>query len=199
MNQVFQINYKGTGSGCLSLNIAQNLDSGHLYTFEFNQERACKLHENFKRLNLDHKISITHRDVVQNGFVLDREKLIKEYHSKCDSIFIDLPSPWLIIQHAKKVLTSNGSFVSFSPCIEQVAETFRVLLANNFINLRMYECIYRNYNYTRTIKVQIPEFNTKRKAGEEFKFAEKELNTYCSKSDMRGHTGYLIVANYIEV
>lgn len=196
MNQVYNNYNLGTGSGCLSVNIAQNLDSGHLYTFEFNKERATKLKENFQRLNLEHKISITHRDVVENGFVLDTDNLLQESHSKCDSIFIDLPSPWLIIQHAKKVLVSNGNFVSFSPCIEQVAETFKVLLTNNFINVKMYECLYRNYNYTRTINIKLPEFG-KRKAGEELKFVDKELSTYSSKSDMRGHTGYLIVANII--
>jgi len=184
----------GTGSGCLSVNMAQNLESGHLYTFEFNSERAAKLKENFKRLNLDSKVTITHRDVVQKGFEVDIENLHKESDSKCDSIFIDLPSPWLIVDHAKKVLVPNGNFVSFSPCIEQIAETYKALLSKNFINLKTYECLYRNFNYTRTINVSCPELGVKRKAGEEIKFVDKELFTYNSKSDMKGHTGYLVVA-----
>jgi tRNA (adenine57-N1/adenine58-N1)-methyltransferase len=197
MNQVNIFSNLGTGSGCLSVNISQNLDKGHLYTFEFNKERATKLKENFKKLNLENKITITHRDVVQNGFILERENLKKESHSRCDSIFIDLPSPWLIIEHAKKVLVKNGNFVSFSPCIEQVAETYKFLVLNSFINIKMYECLYRNFNYTRTINVSVPELNGKRKGGEEIRFVEKELPTYSSKADMRGHTGYLVVANII--
>jgi tRNA (adenine57-N1/adenine58-N1)-methyltransferase len=155
------------------------------------------LKENFKKLHLDNKITITHRDVVQNGFILEKENLKKESHSQCDSIFIDLPSPWLIIEHAKKVLVKNGNFVSFSPCIEQVAETYKFLVLNSFINIKMYECLYRNFNYTRTINVSVPELIGKRKGGEEIRFVEKELSTYSSKADMRGHTGYLVVANNI--
>ena len=63
----------GTGSGCLSVNMSSVLSkgSGHLYTFEFNKERAEKLKDLFKFLNLDKKITITHRDVIQDGFMLD--------------------------------------------------------------------------------------------------------------------------------
>ena len=60
----------GTGSGCLSVNIFSVLSkgSGHLYTFEFNKERAEKLKDLFIFLNLDKKITITHRDFIQDGF-----------------------------------------------------------------------------------------------------------------------------------
>ena len=110
----------GTGSGCLSVNMSSVLSkgSGHLYTFEFNKERAEKLKDLFKFLNLDKKITITHRDVIQDGFQLDDNSVENPSHKKCGSMFIDLPSPWLAIKHAKKVLNSGAYFVSFSPCIE---------------------------------------------------------------------------------
>jgi len=145
----------GTGSGCLSFNICKNLEDGHLYTFEFNKERATKLQENFKYLKIDSKATITHRDVVENGFELDKSQVLNEKHLKCNSIFIDLPSPWLIVEHVKKVLTNDGIFVSFSPCIEQIHETVKKLKENNFFNIRMFECMYRSFNYTKTIKKQL--------------------------------------------
>jgi tRNA (adenine57-N1/adenine58-N1)-methyltransferase len=153
--------------------------------------------ENFIRLHLDNRITITHRDVVQDGFSVPLESLVKESHRQCDAIFIDLPSPWLIVGHAKKVLSKNGQFVSFSPCIEQVAETYKALISNSFIDIKTYECLYRNFNYTRTLNVSVPDLGSKRKAGEDIKFISKELPTYSSKSDMRGHTGYLVVASNI--
>ena len=54
----------GTGSGCLSVNIFSVLSkgSGHF------KERAEKLKDLFIFLNLDKKITITHRDFIQDGF-----------------------------------------------------------------------------------------------------------------------------------
>jgi tRNA (adenine57-N1/adenine58-N1)-methyltransferase len=185
----------GTGSGCLSTNMSQVLqNNGHLYTFEFNKERADKLRETFKMLGMENTITIINRDVIEGGFEVDQSNLVKKAHAKCDGIFIDLPSPWLIISKAKKVLKNAGKFVSFSPCIEQVGETMKALQENGFINVRMYECLYRNYNYVRTLKVNVPDFTTKRKFGEEYPSIEQDIPVSFSRSDMRGHTGFLIYA-----
>jgi tRNA (adenine57-N1/adenine58-N1)-methyltransferase len=129
-----------TGSGCLSTNMSQVLqNNGHLYTFEFNKERADKLKDTFKLLVLDNTITIINRDVIEGGFEVDSTLLVKKEHALAVGIFIDLPSPWLIIAKAKKVLKNAGKFVSFSPCIEQVSETMKALQENGFINVRMYE------------------------------------------------------------
>jgi tRNA (adenine57-N1/adenine58-N1)-methyltransferase len=189
----------GTGSGCLSTNMSQVLQNyGHLYTFEFNKERADKLRETFQLLGLSNTVTITNRDVIEHGFELDRSALKKKEHATCDGIFIDLPSPWLIVDKAKKVLRNAGKFVSFSPCIEQVSETMKALQENGFINVRMVECLYRQYNYVKSVKVNVPNFTMKRKFGEEYPTVEKELPLSFSRNDMRGHTGFLIYAiNFI--
>ena len=44
--------------------------SGHLYTFEFNAERAKCARDNFALIGLDSIITVIHRDVVQDGFNL---------------------------------------------------------------------------------------------------------------------------------
>jgi tRNA (adenine57-N1/adenine58-N1)-methyltransferase catalytic subunit len=184
----------GTGSGCLSTNMSQVLSEGHLYTFEFNIERATKLKEVFKSLGLEKTITILNRDVYEKGFEVDEELLRKPEDKKCDGIFIDLPSPWLAVEKAKAVLKTGGSFVSFSPCIEQIDKTMKSLRENGFVNPRMFECMYRNYNYVRNIKVQVPSFSTKRKFGEPIHIEEKDINISNSRNDMRGHTGFLIYA-----
>ena len=66
---------------------------GHLYTFEFNKERVDKLKYLFKLLKLDNKSTITHKDVIEYGFKIDNNDLIKNEHKLCDAMFIDLPSP----------------------------------------------------------------------------------------------------------
>lgn len=187
----------GTGSGCLSVNISQILQNGrgHLYTFEFNKERASKLNEVFKMLGYENTITCTHRDVVENGFELPEDSLLEKAHSQGDGIFIDLPTPWLVLKSVKKVLRSGGAFVSFSPCIEQVEETMKNLRnEEDFVGMRMYEIRYRSMGYSRTLKVQVPQLSQKRKYGEPIQFEEKEINVKMNKGDMRGHTGFLVYA-----
>ena len=183
----------GTGSGCLSVNMSSILSkgNGHLYTFEFNKERAEKLKDLFKYLNLDKKLTITHRDVIQDGFILDDNSLANPLHKKCGSMFIDLPSPWLAISHAKKVMRSGAYFVSFSPCIEQVNQTMKAMKENNFIELRMFECLYRTFCYARTTQVKVPIIG-KRKKGDKIEFKDVDINITKNKCDMRGHTGFLL-------
>jgi tRNA (adenine57-N1/adenine58-N1)-methyltransferase len=184
----------GTGSGCLSTNISQILNEGHLYTFEFNKERAEKLKSVFKFVGLEKRITVINRDVIEDGFDLDLEMLQKPEDGKCDGIFIDLPSPWKIIQKAKAVLKTGGNFVSFSPCIEQIDQTMKALREHNFIYPRMFECTYRNFNYARSVKINMPCLSTKRKFGDPILTQEKEFIISNSRSDMRGHTGYIINA-----
>ena len=185
----------GTGSGCLSVNMSSMLSrgKGHLYTFEFNKERVDKLKDLFKLLKLDKTITITHRDVIQDGFELEEKDLENKSHKKCGSMFIDLPSPWLAIKHAKKVLASGAYFVSFSPCIEQINQTMKAMKENNFIELRMFECLYRTFSYARTTQVKIPIINKKRKKGEEIQYQQVDINVTKNKCDMRGHTGFLLL------
>ena len=189
----------GTGSGCLSVNLSSLLSKGkgHLYTFEFNKERAEKLKSLFEFLKLDKKITITHRDVIQDGFLLPENSLENINHKKCEAMFIDLPSPWLAIKHAKKVLKSGAYFVSFSPCIEQINQTMKAMKENNFIELRMFECLYRTFCYARTTQVKVPIIG-KRKKGEKIEFKDVDINITKNKCDMRGHTGFLLFGIYKE-
>lgn len=184
----------GTGSGCLSVNIANCLSTGMLYTFEFNRERATKLASSFKELGLEDKIRITHQDVVDTGFVVDPNVLRQEEDRLCDSIFVDLPTPWLALKNVEKVLKPNGNFVSFSPCIEQVEKTFKELKLLGYLNPRMFEIMYRSYNYIKTDIIKVPVIGEKRRLTKDSKYRDEEVVVSSSKGDMRGHTGFLIHA-----
>jgi tRNA A58 N-methylase Trm61 len=88
----------GTGSGSLSCAISESIkEKGHLYTFEFNKERAeitKKFFEDLKKTN----ITSTWRDVVQNGFEIEGKNF------KADALFLDVPNPWAAIHHTKRIL-----------------------------------------------------------------------------------------------
>ena len=124
--------------------------------------------------------------------MLEDNNLANISHKKCGSMFIDLPSPWLAIKNAKKVLNSGAFLVSFSPCIEQINQTIKVMKENNFIEIRMFKCLYRTFSYARTSQVKMPIINKTIKNGEEMKFQTIDINITKNKCDMRGHTGFLL-------
>ena len=87
----------GTGSGSLSMSIGKTIfPDGHLYTFEFNEQRVKAAKKEFEEMGFDKNITVTHRDAIENGFNLEIEKENEEKTNlldKADSVFLDLPSP----------------------------------------------------------------------------------------------------------
>ncbi|CAG8600875.1 1445_t:CDS:2, partial [Funneliformis mosseae] len=59
----------GTGSGSFSHSLARTIaPNGHLYTFEFHEERAKAVKQDFEEHGLSDLITIECRDVCKNGF-----------------------------------------------------------------------------------------------------------------------------------
>ena len=108
----------GTGSGCMSTCLARAVNvGGHVYSYEYNPQRAVEATEEFKRLGLADLITVQCRDVCgktgSGGFLGVAE-------SSVDAVFLDLPEPWLAIPHALQVLKGSRPVCSYSPCIGQV-------------------------------------------------------------------------------
>lgn len=68
-------------------------------------------------------VTVDVRDIQGQGFP-------DEFAGLADSIFLDLPQPWLTIPSAAKMLKQDGVLCSFSPCIEQVQRSCESLLLN---------------------------------------------------------------------
>eukprot|EP00121_Abeoforma_whisleri_P005195 Awhi_evm1s4701 len=72
--------------------------------------------------------------------IVQIETMFMDKHSRialdnvADAIFLDLPAPWLAIEHVVKSINKSkgGRFCSYSPCIEQVQKTAEALKANGF-------------------------------------------------------------------
>ena len=86
------------------------------WSFLFNRE-------DFEKTGLSSFVTVGVRDIQGEGFP-------DEFSGLADSIFLDLPQPWLAIPSAGKMLKEDGVLCSFSPCIEQVQRSSETLRSN---------------------------------------------------------------------
>lgn len=80
-------------------------------------------------------MTVQHRDVCSDGFT-------EELNGVADAVFLDLPAPYIAIDHVVKALKSSGGrFCAFSPCIEQTQSTCVQLEKSGFIEIQTMEII----------------------------------------------------------
>ncbi|CAO3573494.1 unnamed protein product [Mortierella alpina] len=161
----------GTGSGSFSHSIARTLaPTGHLYTFEYHQERVNAAKKEFEEHGLSDMVTLQCRDVCKDGFDME---------NKVDAIFLDLPAPWEAVTSAKKAFKHNkiGKICTFSPCIEQISRTVTALNEQGFVDIQMFECLIR-FNEIRVIPMwTIEEAMEKQRAVEKKRKRDKPQAT----------------------
>ncbi|CAL5325703.1 unnamed protein product [Camellia sinensis] len=193
----------GTGSGSLTTSLARAVaPTGHVYTFDFHEQRAVSAREDFERTGLSSLVTVGVRDIQGEGFPDD-------FCGKADSVFLDLPQPWLAIPSAGKMLKQDGILCSFSPCIEQVQRSCETLRAN-FTDVRTFEVLLRMYevregkmeNSQADESVPIGSHRCKRRqrsseGGNGMEISSSPTVMARPSSEARGHTGYLTFARLI--
>lgn len=93
----------GTGSGSLSHALIRAVrPHGHLYTFDFHEKRVNIAKAEFERHGLSQYVTVEHRDVCMEGFG-------ERVRNMVDTIFLDLPHPWLAIDHVLCALKTSGT------------------------------------------------------------------------------------------
>jgi tRNA (adenine57-N1/adenine58-N1)-methyltransferase catalytic subunit len=162
---------------------------GHVFTFEYHQERADKAREDFARLGLAPFVDVAHRDAVADGFAITGDTA-KQTHW-ADAVFLDLPNPAAAIGHAVRALKpAVGRLCTFSPCIEQVQATCEVLRAQEFHSIETIECLVQPLVLTKqsfdtiTVPLQLP----KKARVDRYELPRQH-------SEIRGHTSYLTFAS----
>ncbi|XP_022921295.1 tRNA (adenine(58)-N(1))-methyltransferase catalytic subunit TRMT61A [Onthophagus taurus] len=189
----------GTGSGSLSHALIRAVKPhGHLYTFDFHENRVNIAKDEFYDHGLQRYVTVQQRDVCTDGFGTDLDH-------KADAVFLDLPHPWLAIPHALNSLKETGGRIcSFSPCIEQVQKACLKLKELGFQELQTVEVLQSQYNVqTKSLNMLNLEFlrdkktdmindndDTRNKDGMSF---SKTL-TSIAPSKQAGHTGFLTFA-----
>ncbi|CAM0138025.1 tRNA (adenine-N(1)-)-methyltransferase catalytic subunit trm61 [Umbelopsis sp. WA50703] len=210
----------GTGSGSFSHSIARTIaPTGHLFSFEFHERRADIARQEFKDHGLDKLITLSHRDVCQDGFDLQ---------DTVNAVFLDLPAPWEAVGSAKKAFKQHrtGKICTFSPCMEQVMRTVTALNEHQFVDITMFECLIRNYDVQPIKKLTVedainniramdakrrdPQANAEAKAKRrrnEFDSTDKEIEendaaemiVSRTRAEMKGHTSYLTFATFLPI
>jgi tRNA (adenine57-N1/adenine58-N1)-methyltransferase len=195
----------GTGSCSLTYSLSQRVGpSGKVFTFEFNNGRYQNALEVTTKMQMAN-VRCHWQNVLDNGFVVSeflekctetQKNQIKgntdivplnelsniQYTQMADAVFLDLPSPELVVPHANKVLKRGGKLCSFSPCIEQIQETAKALSR-------------LDYSEFKTVEILEREMRSKW-IGDTDILAAKEgkMGLYIDSSDQKMHTGYLIFA-----
>ncbi|XP_050223804.1 uncharacterized protein LOC126673631 [Mercurialis annua] len=190
----------GTGSGSLTTSLARAVaPTGHVYTFDFHEQRAASAREDFEKTGISSLVTVGVRDIQGEGFP-------DEYLGLADSIFLDLPQPWLAISSAGKMLKQDGILCSFSPCIEQVQRSCETL-RSNFTDIRTFEVLLRSYE-VREVKMDCgqgeigdflgspPHKRRQRSSGSTDVQNNSSPPVIMAKpcGEARGHTGYLTFA-----
>ncbi|KAF9584277.1 tRNA (adenine-N(1)-)-methyltransferase catalytic subunit trm61 [Lunasporangiospora selenospora] len=150
----------GTGSGSFSHSLARTLGpQGHLYTFEYHEERAKAAKKEFEEHGVSDWITVQCRDVCKDGFNLE---------NKVDAVFLDLPAPWDAVLSAKKAFKQDkmGRICTFSPCIEQISRTVLALKDHGFAEIQMFECLLRTQDIRVIPMWTIDEATEKQRAFE---------------------------------
>ena len=129
----------GTGTGALTSALAHYVKpNGKVYSYEIRQEFIETAKKNIERAGLADFVELKHKDITQG---------IEERN--VDAVILDLATPWLVVPHAHKALKPSGSFVSFSPTIDQVIKTVEALKENGFIGMETFECLIRGMQIER--------------------------------------------------
>ncbi|KAF2212674.1 hypothetical protein CERZMDRAFT_40496 [Cercospora zeae-maydis SCOH1-5] len=125
--------------------------TGKVYSYEYHEPRVDTLRREITEHALDGIVHLTHRDVCNDGFLLDDSS-----SPKADAIFLDLPAPWTALQN----LTRDGptsplnpenpiQLCTFSPCIEQVMATCAALRKLGWADIGMVEIQNRRIDVRR--------------------------------------------------
>ncbi len=147
---------------------------GKVWSYEFHEQRHEKLQVEIKDHGLEGIVQITHRDVCENGFLVEGES------PNAEAIFLDLPAPWLALPHLvrspprkpakssisgevnaesesgkekewKSPLNPNSTvyLCTFSPCIEQVQRTISAMRQLGWVDIEMVQLSQKRFEIRR--------------------------------------------------
>ena len=127
---------------------------GKVCSFEYHEPRSKQLKQEIKDHNLDGVVIVTHRDVYEDGFLLE-----DGVSPEADVIFLDLPEPRRALEHLSRAPTDGSAsalnargaarLCTFSPCIEQVQQTVEAMQRLGWVEISTFEVQHKRIDVRR--------------------------------------------------
>ncbi|MEM4911453.1 MAG: tRNA (adenine-N1)-methyltransferase, partial [Metallosphaera sp.] len=125
----------GTGSGFLTIILSNFLgENGRVITYDLREDMQERARKNLETLGLSKRVTFKIGDV--------RNRIDE---TGVDSIFLDMPDPWLATANAYEALKPSGSLIVFVPTVNQVEKAFTSLRKNGFVDVEAVELLVREY------------------------------------------------------
>ena len=127
----------GVGSGALTTALLRAIGpTGHVTGYEIRDDFAQRARRNVEAyLGADQPLAIEVRDIYRG---IDEHDL--------DRVLLDLPEPWLVIDHAAKALRPGGILLSYLPTIGQVGRLREALANSPFGMAETLEVLQRSWH-----------------------------------------------------
>lgn len=125
----------GTGSGFLSMFIANYIRPGKVVTYEIDKMAAKISKQNFKRVGLEKSIKLKLKDVRKG---VDEKNV--------DLVVLDMKYAERVVKYAYKSLKPGGWLVVYSPYIEQVKAVTEQIEKKSFSQAKTVENIVREWD-----------------------------------------------------
>ena len=126
----------GSGSGALTLVLAHAVGpTGRVVSYDRRADFLAVARGNVEMSGLEARVEFRERDVVAAGF---------DAADEADSVVLDLPTPWDVLDAADRALRPGGRLASYSPTYNQVERTVGALRRLKFEELRTVELLERS-------------------------------------------------------
>lgn len=87
---------------------------GGVFSYEFHEPRSRQLRAELTDHGLDPLVTVTHRDVCKDGFCLENNTDTGGTAPDADTVFLDLPQPWLALPHLARSRPSPDALRSIT-------------------------------------------------------------------------------------
>ena len=117
---------------------------------------------------------------------------------EADAIFLDLPEPWLAVDHAIEACKHGARFCSYSPCIEQVQKTVDKLRERHCDHIKTIEVREREFEVVKNEMAEVRTEPQRVVEGAKARKVDDDQNMWplppymaVPYPEQRGHTAYL--------
>lgn len=125
----------GTGSGALTIALAWAVaPTGRVFSYEIREDHLQVARGNLEKMGLLRYVEL-HAASILGGF----------NQTNVDALVLDLRTPWIFLDEARRALRPGGFFVALVPTTNQVTELLNGLESSGYADITVEEVLVRAY------------------------------------------------------